>query len=101
MKPSHPNPDRNLLIGLGYIQEVLLRLYPLFKIAVLHSTYLDTAVKDQLITSFQKILTTVADAHKRSRGDVPPTRSQLARRRAEKKEYEKRRKEAERLTVNR
>ena len=73
-------------------------VYPFFKIAVLHSPYLDTDNKDQLIKSFQKTVSTIVDADKRSRGVIPPTDAQRSMRKLDQKIIDKRRKEAERLS---
>ena len=85
------------LVGLDYVNKVLLMVYPFFKIAILHTLYLDTDTKDQLIKSFQKIIKELVDAQKRSKGITPPTKSQLDRRRADQKIVDKRNREAERL----
>ena len=93
--PGDHNPPS--LVGLDYVNKVLLMVYPFFKIAILHTLYLDTDTKDQLIKSFQKIIKELVDALKRSHGVTPPTKSQLDRRRADQKIVDKRNREAERL----
>ena len=93
--PGDHNPPS--LVGLDYVNKILLMVYPFFKIAILHSYYLDTDTKHQLIKSFQKIIKIIVDAQKRSKGITPPTKSQLDRRRADQKIVDKRNREAERL----
>jgi len=98
---SYPTrTPETVLVGLGYVSNILLMVYPFLKIAVLQSPYLATDDKDQLIKAFQKTVSTIVDANKRSKGVMPPTNAQRSMRKVDQKIRDKRSKEAARLARN-